>query len=122
SARRLGCFEVLVRATLKAEMIPAISDYPRNHFLATFPHYPPERFKTIYVASRFNDPPVIQQPDRLKALKPNRFWLTVGTVEPRKNHLRLLRAYAALKQELGSIYPLAIAGGKGWLMESFEQE
>lgn len=121
-ANRIGCFEGVFRASMYADMILAISDHTRNHFLKTFPYYPPERVRTICIASRFNDSPVVAQPDRLNALKPNQFWLTVGTIEPRKNHLRLLRAYAALKQELGSTYPLVIAGGKGWLMESFEQE
>jgi glycosyltransferase involved in cell wall biosynthesis len=41
---------------------------------------------------------------------PERFWLFVGTLEPRKNLPTLLRAYAALPKRL----PLILAGGKGW--------
>ncbi len=41
---------------------------------------------------------------------PERFWLFVGTLEPRKNLPLLLEAYAALPQRL----PLIIGGGKGW--------
>jgi len=41
---------------------------------------------------------------------PERFWLFIGTLEPRKNLPTLLRAYAALTERL----PLIVAGGKGW--------
>lgn len=50
---------------------------------------------------------------------PGRFWLTVGTLEPRKNQVRLLRAYARLRSKLGSSLRLVIVGGEGWLMEEF---
>jgi len=48
------------------------------------------------------------------------FILTVGTLEPRKNHVGLLQAYSLLKGR----YPhrLVIAGGKGWLYEGIFQE
>ncbi len=41
---------------------------------------------------------------------PERFWLFIGTLEPRKNLLTLLGAYASLPARL----PLVIAGGQGW--------
>ncbi|MEP7294141.1 MAG: glycosyltransferase family 1 protein, partial [Chloroflexota bacterium] len=41
---------------------------------------------------------------------PDRFWLFVGTLEPRKNLPILLEAYAQLPHRL----PLVIGGGKGW--------
>lgn len=41
---------------------------------------------------------------------PERFWLFIGTLEPRKNLVTLLHAYAALPERL----PLILAGGKGW--------
>lgn len=43
---------------------------------------------------------------------PSRFWLFVGTLEPRKNLVTLLQAYAALPTS--SRLPLVIGGGKGW--------
>ena len=46
---------------------------------------------------------------RTKGL-PERFWLFIGTLEPRKNLTVLLDAYAALKDRP----PLIIGGGKGW--------
>lgn len=42
------------------------------------------------------------------------FLLAVGTVEPRKNLLRLLEAYGRLDASLRQPYPLLLAGGAGW--------
>ncbi|MBK8134489.1 MAG: glycosyltransferase family 4 protein [Chloroflexi bacterium] len=46
---------------------------------------------------------------------PERFWLFVGTLEPRKNLLNLVEAYAGLPAH--ERLPLVIGGGKGWLYE-----
>ncbi len=48
------------------------------------------------------------------------FILTVGTLEPRKNHVGLLQAYSLLKGR--HPHRLVIAGGKGWLYEGIFQE
>ncbi|MEL7060171.1 MAG: glycosyltransferase family 1 protein [Acidobacteriota bacterium] len=40
--------------------------------------------------------------------------LAVGTLEPRKNLLRLVRAHAGLPRSLRQRFPLWIAGGGGW--------
>lgn len=47
---------------------------------------------------------------------PKRFWLFLGTLEPRKNLLMLLEAYAALPPS--ERLPLILAGGKGWDYEA----
>lgn len=43
---------------------------------------------------------------------PPRFWLFIGTLEPRKNLVTLLAAYATLPAT--ERLPLVLAGGKGW--------
>lgn len=40
--------------------------------------------------------------------------LYTGTLEPRKNIVGILEAYAALPEEIRSAYSLVLAGGKGW--------
>jgi alpha-1,3-rhamnosyl/mannosyltransferase len=45
---------------------------------------------------------------------PSQYLLYLGTIEPRKNLLRLLKAYCALPQELRSHWPLLLVGGWGW--------
>lgn len=42
------------------------------------------------------------------------YLLAVGTVEPRKNLRRLLRAYTRLPQALTDRFPLVITGASGW--------
>jgi glycosyltransferase involved in cell wall biosynthesis len=49
---------------------------------------------------------------------PARFILFVGTIEPRKNLMTLLEAFAALRVKHPQV-GLVIAGGKGWLYQSF---
>ena len=43
---------------------------------------------------------------------PERFWLFLGTIEPRKNLITLFEAYAALPPN--ERLPLIIGGGQGW--------
>ena len=50
---------------------------------------------------------------RLAKALPERFWLFIGTLEPRKNLITLLEAYARLPERL----PLILGGGKGWLYD-----
>jgi glycosyltransferase involved in cell wall biosynthesis len=51
---------------------------------------------------------------RQKKGLPDRFILHLGTLEPRKNLPLLLRAYAALPENLRQEVHLVLAGGKGW--------
>ena len=48
---------------------------------------------------------------------PDRFIMTAGTLEPRKNLVRLLAAYTDLPKELQQKYPLVIVGKRGWQYE-----
>lgn len=48
---------------------------------------------------------------------PPRYLLCVGTIEPRKNVLRLLRAYCSLPAGYRDAWPLVLVGGWGWNTE-----
>lgn len=48
---------------------------------------------------------------------PARYFLAVGTIEPRKNLLTLLRAFCDLPEALREACPLLLAGGWGWRSE-----
>jgi glycosyltransferase involved in cell wall biosynthesis len=52
------------------------------------------------------------------AFKFGRFFLSVGTIEPRKNLLRVIKAYAFLCQRNSSFPSLVIVGKKGWKSDS----
>ena len=120
-ANRIGCFEGLFRSSVAADWVVAISDYSRAHYLRLFPHFPSDRVRVIHPCSRFDD--LKQQgssPAAAKLLDAGGFWLSVGTIEPRKNQRMLVQAYARYLQAGGRPLPLVLAGGKGWLMEDFQ--
>lgn len=56
----------------------------------------------------------------LSALKQRRSFLMVGTVEPRKGHLQVVRAFDALWRE-GVDVGLVIVGKRGWMVDEVAQ-
>ena len=118
---RTTCFQGVFNASLYADLIISISHFSRNHFLEVFPHYPADRIVVVYPASRFAPSAAITMPKDLSFLQ-TPFWLSVGTLEPRKNHEKLIRAYSLLKAKHGQTFPLVLAGARGWLMQNFEKE
>ena len=73
----------------------------------------------IDVAPPGYDPTIYKQlpSDEIAAFRarrnlPERFWLFLGTLEPRKNLPMLLQAYAGVPDN--ERLPLILAGGKGW--------
>ena len=122
-ANRLGCFDGIFKAAVSADWIVAISEASRTHFLEVFPHFPKDRIRVIYPCSRFSDP--ARQGARPNSLEPGlaqKFWLSVGTIEPRKNQLGLAKAYARYREASADPMPLVFAGGKGWLMDDFQRQ
>lgn len=65
----------------------------------------------------FAQPDASELPDGITPAKP--YFLTVGTIEPRKAHRVLLDAWETLQQELGDeTPPLLICGSRGWKNEA----
>ena len=120
---RRGCWEGVSRAAANADWIVAISRASRTHFLETFPAFPAERVRVIHPCSRFADDAVKgARPASLAGIDPGGYWLSVGTIEPRKNQRRVVEAYARYLARGGERIPLVLAGGSGWLMEGFRGE
>ncbi len=119
-ANRIVCLNGVLNASLFADFIIAISEYSRQSFLSVFPYYPADKVKVVYPSSRFSNDIGLPTPERFKSIKPHKFWLSVGTIEPRKNQQRLLEAYAKLNSISLDVPPLIFAGGKGWMMNDFE--
>ncbi len=117
---RASCFEGMFRSSQCADWIVAISESSREHYLDLFPHFPADRIYVIYPCSRYHDLSVLgKKPKALKGIPDGGFWLSVGTIEPRKNQKLLVKAYADYLAHGGKPMPLVFAGGKGWLMEDF---
>jgi len=120
-ANRLVCFDGMFQAALRADAFIAISTCTRDHFLKVFPHVPQSRMHLVSPGSRFADLPRIpSRPQTLPILEQRRFWLSVATIEPRKNHLRLLKAFARLLHNRPNTPPLVLSGGDGWMMSHFQ--
>jgi glycosyltransferase involved in cell wall biosynthesis len=80
----------------------------------------PDKIDIAYpgVSGRFKPLPEHEiEAFREKKNLPERFFLYLGTLEPRKNLPMLLRAYAALPQSEREAVHLVLAGGRGWLYE-----
>jgi len=104
-----------------AAAVIAISDFTAREVVALL-GVPPERVITIYpgVASRFRPIPEADV-DRFRAAKglPDRYVLYLGTLEPRKNLIRLVRAYSRLRDP--GLH-LVLAGARGWFYEGIFAE
>lgn len=63
----------------------------------------------------------IEIDDRIRCLAGSHFVLCVGTIEIRKNHWRLAKAWDLLRDQLPSekVPKLVIAGKKGWMVDDF---
>ena len=59
---------------------------------------------------------------RLKNNLPSKMILNVGTLEPRKNVVSLIKAFNELRKKGFKDYKLVIAGNKGWLYEEIFKE
>lgn len=80
----------------------------------------PGKVTAIHEAPRESFQPVPRQ-DSMRVRQrlgiENDFLLFVGTLEPRKNLLTLLRALGQLLRETSLLPQLVVAGGEGWLMD-----
>jgi glycosyltransferase involved in cell wall biosynthesis len=119
---RTGCFDGIFRSSIAADWVVAISEYSRSHYLKTFPHFRADRVRVVYPCSRFtNAQQQGSSPRATKAFSPHAFWLSVGTIEPRKNQRMLVLAYKKYIDAGGRPMPLVLAGGNGWLMDDFRE-
>lgn len=84
----------------------------------------PEKVHAIHlgVSQDFKPRPIGEIAQRLThySLVPRSYILAVGTLEPRKNLIQAIDAYAGLPEAVRKAVPLAIAGMKGWLNEKLE--
>jgi glycosyltransferase involved in cell wall biosynthesis len=94
----------------------AISEFGRQEMIHNLGILP-ERITRTYMGIRPGLGPLsaAQTAQALRDLDlPPRYLLYLGTIEPRKNILLLLRAYCALPGRLRSCWPLLLVGNWGW--------
>lgn len=107
----------------QAKRIIAISEHTRQDVIKTYGKHPEE----VVVAYPGVDRVHFRRQEavtlstvakRYRLSKP--FALFVGTIQPRKNLVRLLEAFSSLSSA-GKEFELVIAGQRGWLTEEFDQ-
>ena len=95
-----------VSQATKEELVDAYSVDPERVVVTPeAPNYTPQSLK---------DPSILQTLDL-----GGPFILNVGTIEPRKNQRRLVKAFAGARSELDG-YKLVLAGAPGWAQEELE--
>ncbi|WP_322086307.1 glycosyltransferase family 1 protein [Burkholderia sp. BCC1999] len=62
------------------------------------------------------------EPLRSWGIVPGGYALCVSTLEPRKRVDHLIDAYGALPERLRELYPLVLAGGRGWLSDTLREQ
>jgi glycosyltransferase involved in cell wall biosynthesis len=100
----------------RADHVIAVSEATRQDIITCY-NTPADKVSVLYhgVSADFHPahtPTALAQVREKYNLGDAPFILTVGTIQPRKNYLRLIQAFAMLPRELG--VSLVIAGGRGW--------
>lgn len=116
--------KIVPEAVAAADVVAAVSEATRQGLMQHF-HTPAEKITVvpIGVASHFRritDPILLGATQHKYGLK-HPLVLGVGTLEPRKNHLNLIKAFARATRTKNGPAMLAIAGGKGWLYEETQR-
>jgi glycosyltransferase involved in cell wall biosynthesis len=109
--------QVVPRSIARADRVLVDSQATRADLIAHWGTVP-EKVEVLYggVDARFCPKPEPGAAERIRArysLDERPYVLSVGTVQPRKNYVRLIQAFASLKTEA----QLLIAGGRGWLYQ-----
>jgi len=107
----------LRRAVRRARAILTISEATAADLAELVPEAAGKTTVTPLAADgRFAPDPAPEEVERVRARYEleDGFVLATGTIEPRKNYVRLVRAHAALPNDLRHAYPLVLAGRRGW--------
>ena len=100
-----------------ASRVLCLSDNTRQDIMDVFPGLNKDNLVVVYPGCEL--PRVAETPAGGKVGKLGNFILSVGSLEPRKNHQTLIAAYrAAHKLSPDSLPPLVLLGRKGWGDES----
>jgi len=109
-----------LKAIKRADALITDSEYTRRE-VASYFSWPLDRIHTVPLACgpEFH-PRGASELGGLAhyGLKYKSYTLFVGTIEPRKNILALLEAYARLPLTLRQAYPLVLTGYRGWRSEA----
>ena len=111
--------KIFLKGILKRTHFVITNSQNTSKDLETFYPFTKGKNRWIYLGKESLYQPTFDE-EVLKELEIHRpYFLFVGTIEPRKNLVRLLSAYEAFKIKTGAEVDLVIAGGMGWKSEEF---
>ncbi len=124
TARVAYILKALPDALRRADFLITDAESVRQEVIAQF-DWPADRIAAIPLAASDlfhpRDHATLASPLKSYGLKPGHYTLNVGTIEPRKNLLRLIEAYERLPHSTKKTYPLVLAGAEGWQSEGIHQ-
>ena len=106
----------VIRSVQRSDRIITISEFSRKE-ISELLKISPENITVIPCAPSVSDRTVNFDDLSVRLGLEQPYILFVGTIEPRKNLSRLLRAFEHLKKECGIPHRLVLAGGSGWRNE-----
>lgn len=121
---RVACLAGTLEALAHADGFVFISHSARDEFERVLPgwineHHVPTA--VIHLGPRqIGRGPLAHIPHTVKG--DERFWLVVGTAEPRKNYEAILSALPAYRKRSDSPAPVVFAGGGGWKSDALKAE
>ena len=116
--------KVVPKAVKAADVVATVSHEVSRTLIKHF-HTPPEKLTVVPNGvgahfRRITDPILLGATQHKFGLK-HPFVLAVGTLEPRKNHIGLIKAFYQARKKKNGPAMLAIAGGQGWLYEETQR-
>ena len=108
-------------ACRRADAILTVSEFSKSEILKYLP-VPPEKITVMPLGirtERFHAGYTDAQKAAVRKQYhlPEEYFLYLGTLEPRKNIVRLVEAYGLAKQSHPDLPPLVLAGRKGWMYD-----
>ncbi len=124
AAKRIYLTWAVKSSLRRAQRVIAISASTRRDLVSMF-GVPANQVSVVYcgIDPAFNSPRDRSEVDAFRAQRglPEKFILHVGTIEPRKNIARLIRAFARAKCTARLPHRLVLIGARGWKYAEVDQ-
>jgi glycosyltransferase involved in cell wall biosynthesis len=113
----------ILNMSIKRANVIVADSYSTKRDIINYFRIKEEKIKVVYpgVERRFRPISNVKE-YRLKNNLPSKIILNVGTLEPRKNIITLIKAFKKLRERGLRDYKLVIAGDKGWLYKQIFDE
>ena len=109
------------KSVARADRILTISDFSKSEIIELL-HVPEEKISIVPCAAplKCKGSAFDALREKYGVIKP--YFLFVSTIEPRKNIVRLLRAFDLVRKRTNQPYQIVLAGGNGWNNDEIYRE